>query len=87
MSYVQMNEDAFLARDLANDLRATVADLSLERRNLILLMVSAGLTEAAAYDLAPAEPPESTAALILAAAEIDRHVDRQRRRASERSLP
>ena len=35
----------------------------------------------AAYDLATAEPPENTAALILCAAELDRHADRQRRRA------
>lgn len=81
MDYCELSSDEDLARDLIKQVRRQVNALPLERRNIITLMVSGGLAEAAAYDLASAEQPETTAALILCAAELDRHADRQRRRA------
>ncbi|MEP4196065.1 MAG: hypothetical protein ABJL99_10575 [Aliishimia sp.] len=82
MTYQSMFQDDDLAGVLSEDVRGQIANLPIARRNLVALRVSALLTEAVAYDLASEDPPESTAMLILASAELDRHVDRLRRRAS-----
>jgi hypothetical protein len=80
MRHDDLTEDETAARKGIAVIRDMFSDLPLARRNMILLLVSAGLAENAAYDLARADPPELTASILLAAAALERHAERQRRR-------
>lgn len=82
MPYDELSSDEDIARRLSEYVRDQTADLPLERRNMIALTIAVALAEGAAYDLAHVEPPETTASILLAAAQLDRHAERQMRRAS-----
>ncbi len=84
MTSHDFSEDEDTARTILHDVQAQLKPVPGPRRNTMYLLIAAGLTEAAAFDIARSEPPESTASLILAAAELDRLAERQRRRANRR---
>lgn len=75
-------QDDEIVRSISDQVRAQIEHLPLTRRTVVSLKISSNLTETAAYELARTNSAQSTASLILAAAELDRLADRQRRRAA-----